>query len=401
MFNSKVFKMKYTVYVIAICLLLAGCEKYETGPADNGLVNKRMLTESEILLKKNLDQAAKILSDVIKDELVMDELALLSDESRKFYSLTFSDLFDESKGTGGSFKNLREKFLNKCSAESGSKGDWKELANYLAGNSCYIYCPYPSSFYPKGTNSFTVAAHPIDNDVENIGYRFEGRKMVQVKVNEAYADKYQVLLIMPRDEDNDDLKGLAINTSTSASKGDPIYEVRVGKVRCADYCGGLFEGTLELRIGRGFPEYNVSTGDIKGSFYALTPINYPRDYAKAAINNWTVHSEGGWYFVNNIWDSNWKSSKTQQCILIYEYDKVSESSVNASVGYKQDDLSTTVTATLKMTYKGDFLGITEWDRDWFLATNSNPGPYDEIKDGWTVRKTCPEFKLTTPLRVIY
>ena len=66
---------------------------------------------------------------------------------------------------------------------------------------CYIYCPYPTSFYPKGTNSFTVAAHPIDNDVENTGYRFEGKRMKEVKVNEEYADKYMVLLIMPKDED--------------------------------------------------------------------------------------------------------------------------------------------------------------------------------------------------------
>jgi hypothetical protein len=95
--------------------------------------------------------------------------------------------------------------------------------------------------------------------VENIGYRFEGKKMKEVKVNEEYADKYMVILIMPKDEDNDDLKGLSI-TDVPVAKGDPIYEVKVGKVRCADYCGGLFEGELELRLSRGYPEYNITTG---------------------------------------------------------------------------------------------------------------------------------------------
>ena len=399
MLNSKItLTMKKLIYAIAICLLVAGCDKYDSGPADQGQTGKRLLTGSEIILKQNLDKAAKIVADVIQDEAVMSELTLLSKENREFYSLPFKDLLDESKSASSSFKNLREGFLNGC-ASGESKGGWGELASYLAKNDCYIYCPYPTSFYPKGTNSFTVAAHPIDNDVENVGYRFEGKKMKEVKVNEEYADKYMVILIMPKDDD-DGLKGIDINDIPGA-KGDPVYEVKVGKVRCADYCGGLFEGTLELRVSRGYPDYNMTTGATSAKFTTVIPIDYPRSYAKAAINDYTVHSEGGWYTVNLAWDTNWKTAKVQQCILAYEYDKVSESSVSATVGYKPDDITTALTVTAKTTYSGDFLGISEWDRDWFYSTNANPGYEDEVKDGWTVRKTCPEFKLTTPSRTIY
>ena len=380
-------------------MFVAGCDKYDSGPVNQGTVGKKVLTGSETILRQNLDQAAKIVADIIQDEAVMSELTLLSEENREFYSLMFRDLLDESKGISSSFKNLREGFLNEC-ATNESKGGWGELASYLAKNDCYIYCPYPTSFYPKGTNSFTVAAHPIDNDVENVGYRFEGKKMVEVKVNEEYTDKYMVLLIMPKDEDNDDLKGLNVMDSPG-SKGDPVYEVKVGKVRCADYCGGLFEGELELRLSRGYPDYNITTGVITGKFTTVIPVKYPRSYAKAAINNYTVHSEAGWFTVSIPWDTNWRVEKIQQCILAYEYDTVKESTVNATVGYKTDTLSSTVTASLKATYSGDFLGISEWDRDWFFRTNTNPGPDDEVKDGWTIRKTCDEFKLTTPTRTIY
>ncbi|HBE42335.1 MAG TPA: hypothetical protein DDW27_14240, partial [Bacteroidales bacterium] len=189
--------------------------------------------------------------------------------------------------------------------------------------------------------------------------------------------------------------------SDQGAKGDPVYEVRIGKIRCADYCGGLFEGTLELRVTRGYPTFNATTEELGSGFSTAIPIDYPRDYAKAAINNWTVHSNGGWFYVYVPWDSNWKPSKVQQCILAYEYDQVKEISTSATVGYKKDELSSTLTTTAKTTYRGDFLGINEWDRDWFYATNTNPGPYDEVKDGWTVRKTCPVFKLTTPARTIY
>jgi hypothetical protein len=399
MLNSKItLTMKKLIYVIAICLLVAGCDKYDSGPADQGQTGKRLLTGSEIILKQNLDQAAKIVADVIQEEAVMNELTLLSEEGREFYSLPFKDLLDESKSAGSSFRNLREGFLNGCNAGD-SKGGWGELASYLAKNDCYIYCPYPSSFYPKGTSSFTVAAHPIDNDVENVGYRFEGKKMKEVTVNEGYTDKNMVILIMPKDED-DGLKGIDIK-DIQGTKGDPIYEVRIGKIRCADFCGGLFEGTLELRVSRGYPTFDSSTEITKGTFTNVIPIDYPRDYAKAAVNNWSVYCYGGWFTQNILWDSNWKPTKAQQGILVYEYDKTKEVSTSATVGYKPDSISASLTATAKTTYSGDFLGICEWDRDWFYATNTDPGYYDEAKDGWTIRKTCAALCLTTPTRTLY
>ncbi len=210
--------MKRLLYIIAICFLAAACEKSDPPPVDQDSVNKRMLDGSETILKTNLDQAANIVADIIRDEEVLQELTLLSGENREFFSLTFRDLFDESKNVSTSFSNLRNRFLEECN--SGSKGyDLGDLANYLVKNDCYLYCPYPSSFYPRGMNSYTVAAHPIDNDIENTGYRYEGKKKIQVRVNEKYADDYMVLLIMPKDEDKEDAKGLIIN-DPGATKGD-------------------------------------------------------------------------------------------------------------------------------------------------------------------------------------
>ncbi len=391
--------MKKIVCVMAVCLVLASCEKYDSGPITQDLTGRRALTDSETLLKINLDQAAQILADVIQDDAVLNELVALSREDREFYNLPFKDLMDESKSVSGSFRNLRTGFANGCTS-SESKGNTSDLINFLAKNDCYIYCPYPSSFYPKGTKSFTVAAHPIDNDVENIGFRFEGRKMVQVRVNEEYADKNMVLLVMPKDEDREEM-WKDYTDSQSDSKGDPVYVVKIGKVWCADYCGGLFEGELELKVARGYPEYNLSTGAVNGKMSTVIPVDYPRSYAKAAINGWTVHSNGGWYSEYTNWDTNWRPEKIQQCILVYEYDTVKESSISTSVGYKKDNLSPTLTATFKMTYSGDFLGLSEWDRDWFMRTNSHPEPGDDVKDSWTVRKTCSKLKMTTPLSIIY
>lgn len=391
--------MKNLIYALAICFLVAGCEKYDSGQVNKGSVSKRLLSGTETILKENLEQSAEIMSEIIQNGAVMDELSVLYREDRGFYILNFSDLFDESKSISSSFRNLREKFLSNC-VSSESKGSWQDLAGFLAKNGCYIYCPYPSNFYPKGTFSMTVAAHPIDNEFEGKGFRFEGRKIKEVTVNEEYADTYPVILIMPPDEKEADSQGMTPDKST-VTKADPVYEVKVGKVRCADYCGGIFEGDLELRITRGYPEYNLSTGLVTGTFSTAIPIKYPREYAKSAVKNWTIYCSGGWYSVFIPWDTNWKTSKTQEAILVYEYDSVRETSVSATVGYKPENSNTALTVTAKTNYSGDFLGINEWDRDWFYATNTKSGIYDEVKDGLTVRKTCNEFKLTTPSRTIY
>jgi hypothetical protein len=391
--------MKHLIYGLAICLLVAGCEKYDSPKSGEVTIPQKQLTESETILKENLQKAAIILVDVIQDEDVINELSMISKEDRPFYSLTFKDLFEEAKGTGESFKILKERFLSKCSSAD-TKGGADEFAAFLADKGCYIYCPYPLSFYPKGTNSFTVAAHPVDNDFEGRGFRFDGRKKIEVTVNEKYADKYPVILVMPKDEGQDELINYNKEVE-SALKGDPVYEVTLGKIRCADYCGGLFEGELELMVSRGYPKLNMTTNEVEGTFSTVIPIKYPKDYAKAAKNNWTVHSNGGWYSVYVVWDSNWQTTKAQQCVLVYEYDQTKEISVSATVGYKKDDFSPTISTTVKTTYRGDFLGIAEWDRNWFYATNTKPGPYDEVKDGLTVRKTCAELKLTMPTRTIY
>lgn len=393
--------MKYLKYVFVAFLVLAGCEKFDPGVQKlPDTIARRPLNGQEQVLKENLEQTAKIIAGFVDESDIMDELAIIFNEGRETYSVSFSDLIDNPKGMGDAFRNLRSRFLEEYGKQGDSKGTG-DLVNFLMKNDCYLYIPYPASFYPKGFKNFTVAAHPVDNDIENKGYVWEGSRIREVLVNEEYADKNPVLLIMPRDEKEEGNVAYDPLKDFAGVKGEPVYEVRVGKVRCADYCGGLFEGTLELRITRGAPQYNVTTQEVTGAFSTVIPIDYPREYAKSAINNWTVAADGGWFLSNSIWDSNWKSSKTQQCIMVYEYDKVNEISISATVAYKPDDLSTSLVATAKTTYRGDFLGIAEWDRDWFFATNTNPGPYDEVKDGWTVRRTCPVFKLTTPLRIIY
>jgi uncharacterized HAD superfamily protein len=80
-----------------LCLLTTACEKNDPGLPVQDPVTKRLLTDSETILKTNLDEAAMILADIMQDEAVMNELTILSEENRTFYNLSFRDLMDESK----------------------------------------------------------------------------------------------------------------------------------------------------------------------------------------------------------------------------------------------------------------------------------------------------------------
>lgn len=381
-----------------LCLSVAGCIKEKTEiPLVQDPVRKD-LSQPEAVLKENLRSTAQIMATLLCDDEIISELKSLSSEARTSNRLYFKDLLcDQEKSQADGFKSLRNSFLQ-SSAVKAADG-LQNLTEYLADNNCYLYCPYPDEFYPEGFEYYTVAPHPVDNDISGPGYFVDASgRMTEIQVSEEYTDNYPVFLIMPGGP-ADETAGI-ISGKPVSSKGETVYEVRLAYIRCASYCGGLFEGDLELRVGRGYPNFNSETEVLTGAFTTMIPIIYPRSYAKAAINDWTVHSNGGWYDVNAIWDSNWKVTKTQQCCVAYEYDQTSTLTASATVGYKTDTLSAGLSATVTTTFRGDFLGIVEWDRDWFFATYTNPGPYDQVWNNIVVRKTSDVLKLSMPIRTI-
>jgi hypothetical protein len=278
----------------------------------------------------------------------------------------------------------------------------------LQENDCYLYLPYPFEWYEENT-PITVAGHPIDNDDENIGYVILNKNNLnEVTVNEDYANENLVILILP-DEGRETEPGYGGGTTNN--NNDPMFgtfgtgpnsinTAYIGWVRLADYCGGIFEGDIELRIKRIQPNWDP----VALSPYATEPvelhINYPRDYAKAAVNNWTQYCNGGWLKVNATWDTNWSAEEFQQGIIAYDYDwDASIRKTSISLTYK--GVGFTVSFERESKYEGDFLGKNnEWFRDWFYQTNLNPTPFDEVYKGWTVR-CFGSLKFTTPHYTLY
>jgi len=368
------------------------------------------LTPDQLEMKVKLDDAAKLLSQFVNEPEIHKEISQLSYLNNEFNKLSFKNLMDSDiqtkNGKDFNFSNLKNE-LTKSFSIGKDGGEIDDLLEYLISNNCYIYVPYSQDWYPENQHSYTVAAHPIDNDDEGVGYRNNNNgknsNYQQVMVDELYAEDSPVVIIMPSDPD---LGGGGNNSNpnpvfgTFGSGTNSMHTVYIGYVRLADYCGGIFEGDIELRIKRIQPYWNSVTNSAEATEPVELHINYPREYAKAAVNDWNVYCNGGWLKVNSTWDTNWSTNEDQQGIIAYDYDwNASIKKTSVALTYK--GVGFTVSFDRDTKYEGDFLGKNnEWWRDWFYATNQNPTPFDEVKYGYTVR-SLGSLKFTTPTYTLY
>ncbi len=351
------------------------------------------LTADELVLKTKLNNTAKLIADLANEPRVFKEFSQLADDKHDFSTLSFSELLESPVTKKGNkvlnFSNLRKELINAKSDDSDS-----ELLDYLVKEDCYIYIPYPLDWYPEERHFFTVTAHPIDNEEEGIGYMFTENGYESFIIDEGYADDYPVMIIMPEHPGLPDGGGSGDTSEPGGGSGgvsgDPIYESKLGYI-WYDKSVNLFSPPyFDLRVLRGEGTWDPVNTTVSGSWPVQIQVNYPRKYAKAASNGWTIYSNGGWYYVNIPWDTNWKPEKSLQCIAVYRYQNVSTQTLQAQVGYKAESWSSQITTTTETTYKGDFLGSSEWSRDWFYTTQDT---YEQYR-GAAIRSTGSSIRFT-------
>lgn len=393
---------KQFLLFISLALVVSSCQKDDIKPVNDGISNT--LTAKQKILKTNLNKAALILAQVVNTNEVKEELAKVFFSKTDVRSIKFKELIDKDSKTS---KHQLPLFSKKVNELFTSTKDNEDLVNYLCQNGCKVYVPYPLDWYTTD-KTITVAGHPIENDVEGIGYVCTDSKTIQdVMVNEDYADANPVMLIMP-EEPGDDAGG---GESGGGTAPDPdfgefgtgpnsIHTVYIGYVWLNDYCGGLFEGDIELRISRLEPYFNTTTNSVEVGTPTELSIKYPKEYVKAIKKGYTIHCNGGWLKVNAIFDTDWKTEEERQGIFAYDYDwDASLKKISIGVTYKGVGLN--ISLEKECPYKGDFLGKNDqWWRTWFYASQLIPSPYDEVKYGCIVR-SLGSLKFTTPTYTLH
>lgn len=160
----------------------------------NPEIEYKTLTPSEIVLKEQLADAAKIVAEIATDQSVLDEIVATIKIQPKIMEdrVKFADLMNANKKLKsgnleietGKFAAAFKNQLNKSGLKSAST-----LIESLAEQGIEVYIPYPIEDYPKGTN-IVITSNPLDNFCENIGYII-GKPIKKVKAN------YKLSLTLP------------------------------------------------------------------------------------------------------------------------------------------------------------------------------------------------------------
>ncbi len=388
------FYLKSFVFVIA-AFLVQGCNEKTEFSLDETLP----LTLEQKILKQNLSDAARLIASIANTPQVLSELAQLSPGlENEINTITFKELFEY-----GSKKNKNSEYLSFPSLKKALYGfktkksgfDNESLLDYLIINNCYLYVPYSFDDYSGNSQPLAIAGHPIDNNENGIGFIFDPsnpqNEFQEVMVNDEYAEYHPVVLILPNFNEDNNIYLNPIGHSFQKNTGNPIYEVKILEFWCRNSCGGLFEGDPEITIIRG-----ESVNETTGQWALRVLFKYPKWKTKAARDG----KSSAWMSINTVFNQNWRESMAQDYMHIYDYDwDASKKIISGTVKYRAilNGALYEITLPKRSERASPMLVQTELLRDHFFASQANPGPTDEIRNGFLVRR-WGDVKITTSIR---
>ncbi len=403
--------MKKIITGIAVILLMVlaftACQKDNTGPENK--ITDTQLTPQQVQLKKGMQQAAIVIAQIAKNKDIQKEVqnlinrGMYNDDYIKFKDLFYPQSNPKLKSTSTTlFARAFKKVVNSGNYEHLKSSDVSDLEKFLVDNNLVLYVPYPVSDYPENMRTPTATYNPLDNDSVSTGYvisDFKSTNSIETvsKVDESYSEEHPVYIITPNLADADPGSG---SSGSGSGSGSTVTEVKVGEIYCKGYIGGLFSGGLDLRILRSKANpIDINNGKVTGSFVDAIPFYLKRKYVRYAKHGW----EKGWYTVNTAWNTNWKPEDTQLAMVVYAKETNKKITITATGKVKIGSSEYGYTATEEYeTGYSRLIGVMEWDRNWFFATNKiGDGNYfggSEFRNGWPIRAISPQFWMTTPVR---
>lgn len=244
--------MKNFNLLILLVFVLCSCSK---DPNDFAVEEQydSELSADESLLKSQLSKAASVLSRLTSVSEVEEELKSIGSTFEiADSSFSLKDILTQEpilKSTEDRFANLRACFYKNRDLKSASPID--SLLSSIIDYDYVMWMPYPLEWYPDDRQFLTIVSHPLDNEVEGIGYRWINGKLEEVLVNDDYNEEYPVLIVTPKYLAGDDLN-LNLSSSLKSSMGDEVLQVRIGEFRTKSKFGtGFFKKNVAFEIHRG------------------------------------------------------------------------------------------------------------------------------------------------------
>ncbi len=183
---------------IACLIFFSSCSNYDE---DVNLDKDELdieLTESEIVLKNKMAEAAKIIADIANDKMILYEIVSTIKKQPDIIEdrVKFSEMMEVNAEKSIDIKEDKSYFADAFENElsTGNLKSASNLVDYLISQGIEINIPYPLEDYPENTDVI-VTSHPMDNYYENIGYFVKSGK--EVIVNEELTLKYPVIIVWP------------------------------------------------------------------------------------------------------------------------------------------------------------------------------------------------------------
>ena len=396
-------KLSTFVFLALICMF-AACQSSITSNQENEGLN-----DEQVELKSKMKQAALIVSDLVKDEQVMQEIqwaTRYSLENGRDEDVTFSELFFEDaaykqalKGKvnnpSGTFKNAFQSFSSNKQKAYNFEID-VDLEEFLIQNNLKIYWPYSENWTEDKAIVPTLSYHPVINEDENEGFKPNDVQLKTsqpyetVLVNDDYAYNNPTLLIIPCEEI---IMMKTIESALSCGGGGgggtnpPVddtepgeydyNQVLLGSAQLRDHYDGIFAGGSETR-------WQLADA------VKLT-INDPDPLMKVAYASKNFSRKDirkkYWKGLYMTMDDDWSDYELAKELYIWEGDE-GDVKVDISLGATvkiSDSVNGNFTVNVSRDRKRDDIYRQYMNRAVFYSQNRTANPGHGLKNGFRVR----------------
>jgi hypothetical protein len=369
------------------------------------------LNDQQLELKSKLEQTSYILTELVKNPLIVKEIQLATNYSLlngRDEDVTFSELFYEdaeykialkSKNENmiGAFKDSFREYINLKSKTNGNEVD-PELEAYLVSNHLKIYFPYSENWTNSESINPTISYHPLINEdinegfINSTGQQKSMNSIETVMVDDQYAHDNPSFLVVPCEEPPN-LKSV-VNSATICGGGgggsgdggsnpdetEPgdfdINQVFLKSVRLTEHYDGLFAGGSEVF-------WQLTDAVQLTSFETEPEVRYTqarKDFTRTDIR------QRRWKGLETNLDDNWNDYEFAKEIYVWEGDEGDKKTdINLGVTVKiGQGVNANLGVKVSVDNKRDDIYRSFMERGAFYELNRLDGG-NGVREGYQVR----------------
>lgn len=367
------------------------------------------------------------MGDVLRDREAVQALYKaieMRDQDGYDENVSFAHMLADDGNLSKAYTDIREPFasafdqsLSKAAAKSGGSFTAKGLRSFLIGSGTIIRLPYHDRFKDWDGGLPAVVAHPLTPEAEMASpdLTVEGIRPVanksgefeSVPVNKSLALDEPAYIIAPCDQIQVEsaLQKAKSSVTTYCGGGGGGGYVGGGGGGGGDDSGsgddisssdefGAFLDWMQCRddtdsIFSGGPDYRVFIYEPDIDSYPINPLEDTYDnYFEVNQFSGDNCDDNKWEQVGTTWDSKWEKIDEENGFLVYDWDRLDDTTIDFSVGYDGEVQGVQVDASAEGSFQisnNAPLFNIKMNRDAFASNNDGSCRNLGTRDGNCIR----------------